>query len=367
MWNRTNNYIIMLLCLIFPISVQGEMKNWKLDLFMRIDSVNPLINPQSDTQFYCPIQKTKINWETGHTFNPAAVVHNNKVYLIYRAEDESGKGIGYHTSRLGVAVSFDGFRFQRAALPIFYPDNDDQYEFEFPGGCEDPRIVEAEDGTFVMTYTQWNRQLAVIGIATSKDLLHWKKHGYAFDKHIGRVWSKSGAIVCRREGDKLIATKIQGKYWMYWGEGHLNIAVSDNLINWEPLKDSNGEFLAVFSPREGKFDSELVEAGPPPVITKKGILMLYNGKNHEHTGDPKITPRAYSAGQILFDLEDPRKVIARSEDCFLTPEKSFEMFGQYPGGTVFIEGLVHFKGKWLLYYGGADSTIGVAVSFSHVN
>ena len=219
-----------------------------------------------------------------------------------------------------------------------YPAPDDQSFQEFPGGCEDPRIVDTEEGTYVMTYTQWNQEVAVLGVATSDDLVNWEKHGYAFNGHFERKWSKSGSIICRCVGDRLIATKINGKYWMYWGEGSIYGAVSDNLISWNPLVDENGDLVAIIDPRNGKFDSQLVEPGPPAILTEEGILLLYNGKNSDTAGDPNITPRAYSAGQLLLDPDNPAKVIARSDDCFLTPERPYEMYGQYSGGDRFYSG-----------------------------
>jgi len=119
--------------------------------------------------------------------------------------------------------------------------------------------------------------------------------------------------------------------------------------------------IIILAPREGKFDSALVEAGPPALLTDEGILLFYNGKNSAIHGDPKIFPKAYSAGQVLLDANDPTRVISRSESCFLTPERPYEMKGQYQGGTVFIQGLVHFHDKWFLYYGTADAAIGVAI------
>ena len=354
---------VALLCDLLPLVCCGSTGEsaWKLGPFERAET-NPILTHSPDPIFYCPIQHKEIHWEAENFFNPGAVVRNGKVYIFYRAEDNYGSGIGYHTSRLGVAKSRDGIHFHRIGTPVLFPDHDDQNKYEFPGGCEDPRIVENEEGKYVMTYTQWNREMAVLGIATSSDLLHWKKYGYAFEGHLQRQWSKSGSIVCRRVGDRLIATKIQDKYLMYWGEGHIHAAVSKDLISWEPLRNKDGTLLDVLGPRAGKFDSMLVEAGPPAIITEKGILLLYNGKNCPEKGDPQVTPKAYSAGQVLFDLSNPTQIISRSENYFLTPEKSYEMKGQYEGGTVFIQGLVHFKNKWLLYYGCADSAIGVAVS-----
>lgn len=344
--------MLNLLCALLPLTCSFE----------RVDEANPILTPNPESVFYCPVQHKEVLWESEHTFNPGAVVRDGKVYLLYRAEDDYGSGVGYHTSRIGLAVSEDGFSFKRMEAPVLFPDTDDQCENEFPGGCEDPRIVETEDGTYVMTYTQWNRQVAVLAVATSQELLHWKKHGYAFEKTAERVWSKSGSIVCRLEGDRLIATKIQGKYWMYWGEGFIHAAVSDDLISWEQVKDSRGRPLAVLEPRDGKFDSRLVEPGPPALLTQEGIVLLYNGKNSTENGDPSVIPKAYSAGHVLFDAKEPTKVLKRCETHFLTPERPYEMTGQYKGGTVFIQGLVHFKNKWLLYYGTADSAVGVAVS-----
>ncbi len=333
----------------------ADSTEWKVKGFERADKVNPILEPNPGSVFCCPIQQHKVRWESDHAFNPGAVVRGGKVYLIYRAEDNFGEGIGHHTSRLGLAVSEDGLHFIRRPTPVLYPDHDRQKFSEWPGGCEDPRIVETEDGGYVMTYTQWNRDIAVLGIATSDDLITWKKHGYAFEP-CERVHSKSGSIVCRRQGDHLIATKIQGKYWMYWGEGNIQVAKSDDLISWEVLPDP------ILCPRPGKFDSDLVEPGPPAVLTKDGIIFLYNGKNSKKNGDPNINPGAYAAGQLVLDPKDPTRVVSRSNQHIFKPERPYERSGQYKDGTVFIQGLVHFKGKWLLYYGCADSAIGVAVS-----
>jgi predicted GH43/DUF377 family glycosyl hydrolase len=341
--------------------------DWKIGPFERADA-NPILAPSIDSVFHCPVQNKEIRWESDHIFNPAAVVRNGQVYLIYRAEDGYGEGVGMHTSRLGLAISDDGVHFRRQAAPVLYPKDDDQQASEFPGGCEDPRIVETEEGSYVMTYTQWDRQVAMLAIATSRDLLHWKKHGYAFknDPNFQRKWSKSGSIVCRREGDRLVATKIDGKYWMFWGEGTVQVATSDNLISWTRVLDSNGQPVHVIKPRKWRFDSELTEPGPPALITKDGILLLYNGKNAPELGDPHIFAKAYSAGQLLLDPKDPTRVISRSETPFLTPQKHYEMTGQYKGGTVFIQGLVHFNATWFLYYGTADSAIGVATTIGNI-
>ncbi len=213
---------------------------WQIGPFVRPPGAMAVIAPKKDSSFVSPTDGKAVHWEALHTFNPAAIVRNGKIYVLYRAEDDSGEmRIGLHTSRLGLAESEDGIHFTRRPTPVLYPDNDAEKEREWPGGCEDPRIVESEDGTYVLTYTQWNRKKTDVGIATSKDLIHWQKHGPALgtDGKYGALSYKSAGIVTRVVKDRLIAARIKGKYWMYWGEISIRLATSDDLIHWKVLED----------------------------------------------------------------------------------------------------------------------------------
>ena len=346
--------------------------DWAWTNFQCPEGVNPIISPDASAKFFCPMKEDTVAWEESDTFNPAATVYNGKVVVLYRAEDNSAVGIGARTSRLGYASSADGLHFERMSVPVFYPGEDSQKELENPGGCEDPRIAMTSDGLYVMLYTQWNRKQARLAVATSRDLQTWEKHGPAFAKaYEGRFFdefSKSGSIITRLEGGKQVIASIDGKYYMYWGEKFVNVAISEDLINWTPMLDENGELLKVLIPREGKFDSELTECGPPAIMTGQGILLLYNGKNKAGAeGDTLYTANSYCAGQALFDLKDPTKLIDRLDKPFFVPEADFEKSGQYPAGTVFIEGLVYHNQKWFLYYGCADSRVAVAVLEQPVN
>ena len=150
--------------------------------FVRESNAQPIIQKDSSSTFQDPITGQAVAWESMATFNPAAIVKNDTVYLFYRAEENLGeKEIGGHRSRIGLAVSTDGINFQKLPQPAFYPDNDDQQRYEWPGGTEDPRIVETEDGTYVLTYTQWNRDVPRLALATSPDLKTWTKHGPIFE------------------------------------------------------------------------------------------------------------------------------------------------------------------------------------------
>ncbi|SFO55250.1 Predicted glycosyl hydrolase, GH43/DUF377 family [Chitinophaga sp. YR627] len=344
----------------------NKYPDWAIGPFVRPAGVNPIISPDSTTHFYDPMQKKLLDWESNDTFNPAAAVKDNKVYVMYRAEDKSGVGIGARTSRIGLAESANGITMRRTGKPVLFPDTDDQQAFEWTGGCEDPRVAVTEDGTYLMLYTQWNKKVPRLGAATSKDLIHWKKHGPIFqDAYNGQfhdIASKSASVLTTLKNGQLRITKYKGKYWMYWGENHVYAATSDNLVDWTPLVDANGALQELASPRKGYFDSHLTECGPPAILTSKGIVLLYNGKNRSGAdGDLNYTANSYCAGQMLFSAADPSKLISRLDKPFMVPTESFEKSGQYPAGTVFIEGLVYYKGQYFLYYGCADSRVAVAV------
>jgi len=371
--SRKMTYLRRLLlasALAFTAALQAQTAApWQIGPFSRPDTGNPVISPNPESTFPDPILKAPAHWESLHTFNPAAIVRNGKIFVLYRAEDSSGTSeLGSHTSRLGLAESADGIHFTRRDAPVFFPNVDDQKEREWPGGVEDPRIVETDDGTYVLTYTQWNRKAVDVGIATSPDLIHWTKFGPAFltasSGKYARLKYKSAGIVTRLDPTKgrLIAAKIDGKYSMYWGEGTIRLATSPDLIHWTPVEDTHGHPIKLLQPRPGHFDSSFPETGPPPVLTDSGIVVLYNGKNAPTGGDPSLGPEAYAAGEALFDSHNPTHLLTQTDHPVLKPELPYEKTGQYIAGTTFAEGLVYFHGQWFLYYGCADSLVAVVVA-----
>ena len=375
-------------------------QSWVIGPFTR-PSEAPVIEPNPFYYFTDPITQQKTLWDALHTFNPAATITaSGEVAVVFRAEDASGAAkIGEHVSRLGLATSKDGLFFTVEGAPVLYMQNDPQKVNEYPGGVEDPRIVVAPDGTYVMTYTQWARDRGqyTVGIATSKNLRDWTKWGPAF-KHAGngrydKLLYKSAGILTELHNGRIQAVKLHGKYWMYWGEIQIHLATSTDLIHWTPVLDpATGLPRVVMSARAGHFDSGFPEVGPPPLLTKKGIVLIYNGKNSlagttdaktsqasgvpagnatasdlsasgaDLAGDPTIRPGAYSVGEALFSVSAPEKLLERTERPVLTPMWPYERSGQYAAGTTFAEGLVASQGQWLLYYGAADSVIGVATA-----
>jgi predicted GH43/DUF377 family glycosyl hydrolase len=206
---------------------------------------------------------------------------------------------------------------------------------------------------YYMTYTGYNNvdgvgpthKDAQLCMATSNDLEHWKRQGIIMPAYQGKWnvgWTKSGAIVQQ---------KIHGKYWMYYlGESAgkilpMGVASSSDLLHWNDALDR-----PVLPVRPGQFDSQVVEPGPAPMMTSEGILLIYNGADDNNL---------YSTGWVLFDKNDPTKVLARADRPIFMPKQDWEKVGQVPN-VVFVEGLVRERNRWLFYYGGADKYVGVA-------
>lgn len=340
--------------------------DWMLAPFQRPAPARPVIQPQPQSVFGCPMRQSTVAWESRHTFNPAVVVHQGALHMLYRAEDDTGNDqIGTYTSRLGLAISTDGIRWHRESDPVFFPDGSAlSRAYEWPGGIEDPRLVVTPEGHYVMTYTAWDRKTARLCVATSPDLRTWTRHGPAFGRpdngRFAGLWSKSGSIVAHLQGDQLVAARIQGRFWMYWGESSVFAATSTDLIDWNPVRNQQGLIQPVFGPRPGRWDSTLVEPGPPALATAHGIRLMYNGKN-DLGGDPRRPVEMYASGQALMDGNDPLRLIARTEEPFFEPATEFERTGQFLAGTTFTEACVPFQGRWYLFYGTADTFVGHAI------
>ena len=279
-------------------------------------------------------------WEAAGTFNPAVVVQKtaggDKIVMLYRAQDKLG------TSRLGYAESTDGIHFTRREHPVLSP----AAKYEKDGGVEDPRLVQFGN-TYYLTYTGYNKKDAQLCLATSTDLIHWERKGVIMPADKGNwnvKWTKSGAIV---------PEKIDGKYWMYFlgtsadNRDQAGLASSTDLLHWTEATQA-----PALSVRPGRFDSRVAEPGPPPIVTRDGIVLIYNG------ADDSLV---YRTGIAIFDRNDPRKLLWRSDEPVFFSEKDWEKAGQVPN-VVFVEGMVQQANRFLFYYGGADKYVGVAAA-----
>jgi len=292
----------------------------------RANGGDPILEPQ------------RSGLEVSGVFNPAVVKDGGRYVMLYRAQD-AGK-----TSRLMRATSSDGIHFVRDAEPALVPEA----AYERQGGVEDPRLVKI-GATWYLTYTAYDGKDAQLALATSADLRLWERRGVLMPANQGRWnvhWTKSGAILDERAG---------GKYWMYYmadAQGaydQTGVAWSEDLLHWTEALDA-----PILPRRPGRFDSRVVEPGPPPVLTPEGILLVYNG------ADDRLV---YRTGWALFDRNDPTRLLARSDTPIFVPERHWELVGQVPN-VVFVEGLVREGPRWLFYYGAADTRVGVAEAFT---
>jgi predicted GH43/DUF377 family glycosyl hydrolase len=288
----------------------------------RLHGGEPVLGPQGS------------GFEAAGVFNPAVIKDGQDYVMLYRAQDAKG------TSRLGIARSRDGIHFAREAEPALVPEAD----YERGGGVEDPRLVKI-GATFYLTYTAYDGKNAQLALATSPDLRRWQRRGVIMPANTGRwnvKWTKAGAI---------LAEPVNGRHWMYYmadaaaGADQMGIAYSTDLARWTEALDA-----PVLARRPGRFDSRVVEPGPPPLMLPEGIFLVYNG------ADDRLV---YRTGWALFDRSDPTRVLARSDAPIFEPQRGWELAGQVPN-VVFVEGLVREGERWLFYYGGADKHVGVA-------
>lgn len=356
--------ISIFICSISNIFAQTP-PHWNINTAYK-PAENPILTSDSTFIFKNPVDGKMVKWQKAEVFNPAVIIRKGKINMLFRAEDNPKAILGGRTSRLGLATSKDGYHFKKFGKPVLYPARDQYAKYDSVGGCEDPRVVQTTEGQYIMAYTSWDGKTARLSIATSKNLKKWTKTGPAFAKAYNskylHLWSKSGSMVTEYINGNPVLAKIKGKYWMYWGEAFINLAWSENGTDWFPLEDENGNLKQLIKTRPGYFDSSLTECGPPAVLTDKGIALLYNGRNAENeTADPNFPKATYTVGQVIFDPNNLEKVLERTEKPFIKPDLPHETTGQYQAGTTFAEGLVRFKNKWWLYYGTADSFVGLAI------
>jgi len=289
---------------------------------------NPILRPRGD------------GWESANLYNPAAIVVDDEVVLLYRAH-----GVD-KVSRIGLARSSDGLTFERETDPVLVPEH--PYESL---GCEDPRVSRI-GGAYYLTYTGYDGENAQLCLATSTDLHDWVKHGPMFPGFNtwanlpygpDKPWSKAGVIY---------PEPIDGLYYLYFGEGEIFWATSADLVHWTPCDNA----APMYSPTPGSWDGTLVEIGAPPVATDDGLLVFL--MNNARAASP--TEVDYRCGQFAIAQSNPTEVIAKLTVPWLEPQTFEDTHGMVSNVT-FVEGLVEFGGRWLAYYGQSDTTLAVAV------
>ena len=278
-----------------------------------------------------------IPYRANTVFNAAAAAIDGESILLMRVEDLRG------ISHLTVARSDDGRTGWRVdPEPTVMPDPDHHPEEVW--GIEDPRITwlpEREE--WAVAYTAFSRRGPLVSLATTHDFRQFHRLGPAMPPE-----DKDAALFPRR---------IDGRWALIHrptplaGPAHIWIAFSPDLRHW-------GDHTLLLPAREGAWwDAGKIGLGPPPLETPEGWLMLYHGVRSTASGS------LYRAGLVLLDLEDPRRVLHRTDEWVFGPSESYEQTGDV-GGVVFPCGWIHdpTTDELRIYYGAADSAIALATA-----
>lgn len=303
-------------------------------------------------------------WESLCVLNPAVIYNEEEqlFYMLYRAAGNDEE----HYIYIGLATSKDGIHFERQSdKPLISPD----VNGADGGGVEDPRLIKMGD-YYYLTYASrvfapgqyWRTDKKQYGFkpkfGPSALINNDTQTHLAISKDL-RTWKKLGRITDAKDDDRdvvIFPEMINGKFWRITrpsyrcGKGYPNknpaiwISSSTDLLQWD-------EPLELLYQGQTDWESYKVGASCPPLKTEKGWLMIYHGVS--------AIDRVYRVGAFLLDLNDPRKIIARTRQPLMEPVHDYETKGFY-NGCVFPTGNV-IKGDTLyVYYGAADHYIGLA-------
>jgi len=268
------------------------------------------------------------------TFNPGAAIINGETVLIVRVEDMRG------FSHLTIARSKDGkanwFVEAHSALEPEAESREGQW------GLEDARIVFLEErGEYAITYVSFSSSGPLVSLALTEDF---------------QLFRRVGPIMPPEDKDaSLFPRRFKGRYALIHrpiirGEGDIWISFSPDLTHW-------GDHRVLLPTRPGWWDSQRVGLGTPPIETQEGWLIIYHGIRMTASG------AIYRVGLALLDLEEPWKVIRRSDEWVLGPRDRYQRGGDVPGVT-FPTGAILDKDadELRIYYGIADTTVGLATA-----
>ena len=299
------------------------------DLFVR-DPGNPILVPNDSW------------WEARGVLNPGVAMVDDRVAMVYRAVGSDG------LSRLGVAWSDDGRRFtERRFLHEASPDD--------PAGrlgIEDPRLIWL-DHELWLVYTK--ASVAPVGTPP----LTWEPAPFRVRMALARATNAAQVTEERpilsdtqAKDGVLFPRRIGGLYHaLVRVYPSIQLTTSPNLREWSAPR-------TVLEPVPGDWEGERVGAGPAPIETGWGWLVIYHANAH-YTAEGNR--RHYRTGLAVLDRDDPTKVLYRHPEPIFVPRESYETAGPV-GMVVFATGLIERQGQYYLYYGAADGVIGLATA-----
>jgi predicted GH43/DUF377 family glycosyl hydrolase len=354
-----------------PPLFEKDRPDWEL----RFADVNPsvlsVMPGESNKTFFDPLLQRDVKWEQD-VYCPTFTVFGGKLYCVYRAFGDDSQW------RFGLASSSDGVHFTRSDKPVLHARPEDSFLGpllklkDASVSYGDAKIYAGDDGTFYLLFNYFSLgkvNIQQLAVATSRDLVHWTHHGRIFARQAAEdmaviperaPWRfPHPAIVYRLEGDRFVAARIHGKYWMYLnclstkGRCCVCAATSENLLDWQVLRDGHGNLVNPLPLRPGYFDSDYIDT-TAALLRDDGILLIYNGINAsaDQGGDPRRRHRAHYPAQALFDKDDPTRLLKRSESPFKGGDPELEKKPMVFWWAELYESwsLVPWNGELLLYW-----------------
>jgi beta-1,4-mannooligosaccharide/beta-1,4-mannosyl-N-acetylglucosamine phosphorylase len=265
--------------------------------------------------------------------NPGAAEHNGEVFLLLRVEDTSGY------SSIYVARSRNGVTDWKIEAKPLLKYGEPRWPYE-KWGCEDARVTFlVDEGRYYIAYTAYSPAGAAVGLAKTKD--------FSKAERIGLIMSPNNKDAC------LFPERFKGKWALLHrpdaggGVESIWIAYSPDLVHW-------GNPRCVLPEGKGAaWDALRVGAGPPPIRTQQGWLLLYHGVKG-YAGQ-----LVYRVGAALLDIQKPYKVIARSPKAIFKSTELYESTGLIPN-VVFPTGMLMRGEELWVYYGAADTCVCLA-------
>ncbi len=273
-----------------------------------------------------------IPYQCNTVFNGAVTKFNGEYLMLLRVENREGHSVFLK------AKSDDGYHFVIENKPCLVPSEVEPYKTYEEKGIEDPRITLMEDGTYYIMYTAFSRYGPRIELAKTRDFEEFERIGL-----VSEPGNKDGMLFPR---------KINGEYVRFDRPignklGNIWVSYSDDLIYW-------GKSKMVAEIRRDYWDSYRLGASAPPIETKQGWLEIYHGVKMTSSGP------VYRLGAFLLDLEDPSKLIARSDIPILSPRESYERIGDVNNVVFTCGAVLENNGSIKVYYGAADTCICLA-------
>lgn len=320
-----------------PVDVQPSMEGMKIECLL-----NPGVFRFDNKTWLLLRVAERPEQKAGQISFP--VLKDDGVEILHFREDDpnldatdprvisyNGKHFLTTLSHLRLVCSADGIHFYEPEgyAPIFGKGSQESF------GIEDCRVSTMEDG-YHLSYTKVSPEGVGVGYIFTRNWKEFERRGMIFSPH-----NKDCAIFEEKLNNKYYALHRPSSPEI--GGNYIWLSESPDMLHW-------GNHKCIATTRENSWDSARVGAGAAPIRTTKGWLEIYHGATHDNR---------YCLGALLLDIDDPSRVIARSEQPIMEPTADYEKTGFF-GNVVFTNGHLVNGDTLTIYYGASDEVICMA-------